>query len=322
MASNFPNSVDNFLTHLEVLASDKPNLLRYQELYWKENRTPTEEDELTNLKILLRDKIISSDDMNTMQDAIVRVQEYFLNEVVPYLDSLEVGALRTDLGDPANLTTTDKTSAINAINELKTKSVPYTGATTDMDLNGKVLKNVSGINLQDVSNDSIFWKLVESSTGSGEMRSYNSDGTLKAVGYTITTDGILSLLNQPYVYAKKTISANISSGVVTKLTFDSEVVDTQSEFSSTTFTPKTTGRYLVQFQSIWGSAPSGDVIHHVYENGGSVASNTAGSGVKICDSARIIAMNAGMTYEFYVTQNNGGTTVSLSQSNLHITKIT
>lgn len=116
--SNFPNSVDTFQVMVEVLASDKTNVERYQQLVMQAVRTPEEETELANLKTTLGNKIISSDHFNFLQDSIVNMQDYYLNEVVAHLETLDVGALRADLGDLAFLNTEDKTNLVSAVSEV------------------------------------------------------------------------------------------------------------------------------------------------------------------------------------------------------------
>jgi hypothetical protein len=148
--SVFPTGIDQFTQHFEIQASDIANIERYQSLLKKQNRTASEEDELINLKTLLVDKIISSEDFNKLQDCITNLEEYFLNDVVEYLNTLDVGALRSDIGLNTNLTTTAKV-LVEAINELNAKSysktesndkyVPFSGATKNYDLNGTSLVN-------------------------------------------------------------------------------------------------------------------------------------------------------------------------------------
>lgn len=95
--SNFPTSVDQFSTLVDILASDKTNVERYQTLLMQATRTTEEETELTNLKNTLVNKIISSEHINFITDSITSMQDYYLNEVVAHLATLDVGALQTEL---------------------------------------------------------------------------------------------------------------------------------------------------------------------------------------------------------------------------------
>lgn len=121
--SVFPQGgIDQFDTHFEILASDIPNIQRYQILIMNTNRTAVEEDELTNLKTTLKGKLFSSEDINKIQDCMTNLENFFLNDTVSYLNTLNVGQLRSDLGFPANLQTIDKTNAIAGVNEVKNQA--------------------------------------------------------------------------------------------------------------------------------------------------------------------------------------------------------
>lgn len=139
--SIFPDGLDVFQVHLEIQASDVANVQRYQTLVLKESRTPSEEDELSNLKSILRDKILTSEDFNLLQDSMSNIQNFILNEtevffnteqqsaiqeienkkqsILAYLDDTNVGSIRNDVGDMTTLTTTNKTSLVTALNEVK-----------------------------------------------------------------------------------------------------------------------------------------------------------------------------------------------------------
>lgn len=119
--SVFPDQIDSFNYLSEVLASDKTNIDRYQVLVLKENRTAEEDTELANLKTTLATKIVSSESFNKLFDCIVNLESFFKNDVEAYLDTLEVGALRTDIGVPTDLTTTAKTNVVAAVNEVQSE---------------------------------------------------------------------------------------------------------------------------------------------------------------------------------------------------------
>lgn len=87
--SNFPNSVDTFLNHKNIHASDKPNLARFQELSLKNILTPNEQDELNSLTQLLRDKLITPEDFNALQDSISNLQMFFKTNVEAYIMNLQ-----------------------------------------------------------------------------------------------------------------------------------------------------------------------------------------------------------------------------------------
>jgi hypothetical protein len=76
-----------FTQHYDIQASDIANIQRYQELKLKSSRTPSEETELSNLTTTLREKIISPDDFNKLQDCIINLENFFLTETVDYLNT-------------------------------------------------------------------------------------------------------------------------------------------------------------------------------------------------------------------------------------------
>lgn len=119
--SNFPTSVDTFNVLVDILASDKTNVERYQTLLMQETRTSAEETEFTNLKNTLKNKIISAEQFNFLADSITSMQQYYLEEVVAHLATLDVGALRTDVGLPTNLITTVKSNVVAAVNEVQSE---------------------------------------------------------------------------------------------------------------------------------------------------------------------------------------------------------
>lgn len=143
--SSFPESIDSFVRHYEVSASEVPYVIKFQELKLKINRTPEEETELGQLATRLRPNFISSEDFNKFQDALVSMQVFIRdnvagyidtardnaliaidqkkNAIIVYLDSLEAGRLRNDLGVMDELTTVTKSSLVAAINEVRAMAI-------------------------------------------------------------------------------------------------------------------------------------------------------------------------------------------------------
>ena len=120
--SNFPNSVDSLPELSNILTSDQANVDRYKTLIMQANRTSAEDTELNNLKTTLATKLVDAEYFNFLSDAITAVQDYFLNKVMSDIQKTDVGTLRTDLGYPSKLQTSDKSSLVNAVNEVKTQS--------------------------------------------------------------------------------------------------------------------------------------------------------------------------------------------------------
>ena len=113
-----------------------------------------------------------------------------------------------------------------------------------------------------------------------------ADGTLK-VGTITTSSGSGTITigqsgetiagiatNTPAFEAVKTGSSNQTfSTSFTKITFDSESYDTNSNFASNRFTPTTAGKYLLTYQIMF--TPSGsnveDGYSSIYKNGSELA---------------------------------------------------
>lgn len=86
--SSFPEGgVDQFLELYNLPASQRGNMKRYQELKLKADLSISEQEELNNLTIALQHYIIDVEKWNKFADAIVNVENFFLNETEPYLQA-------------------------------------------------------------------------------------------------------------------------------------------------------------------------------------------------------------------------------------------
>lgn len=83
--SSFPNEVDQFLELYNLPASQRQNARRFQDLRTKENLTPIEQEELNTLTVTLQDYIDDVEKRNLLGDAIVNLQNFFLNETVGFI---------------------------------------------------------------------------------------------------------------------------------------------------------------------------------------------------------------------------------------------
>jgi hypothetical protein len=84
--SNFPNSIDDFITRTTMTASDKADYNRYTELFLKTSLTPAEQDEMSTLLNKLRNKILQPEDFNKLQSALQNMQFFLKNEVEGYIN--------------------------------------------------------------------------------------------------------------------------------------------------------------------------------------------------------------------------------------------
>lgn len=110
--SNFPSEIDSFLEHYEIQAYDVPKVARFQELKLQANRTPAEDIELTNLTTELRDKIISAEDFNKFQDALVQMQVFIRDNVAGYINTM-----KSDVQTFVNNAKTDMTNTKNSYSD-------------------------------------------------------------------------------------------------------------------------------------------------------------------------------------------------------------
>ncbi|MDF2789828.1 MAG: hypothetical protein K0S80_2926 [Neobacillus sp.] len=120
--SSFPNTPDIFTELADCLASDKTNVERYQTLVFTENRTADQDSELENLKIILYNKIAGAEFFNKLSDSISNLQSFFLDSIVPYLSTLEVGALKALIGELSELSTDNKETLVAALNEIQSET--------------------------------------------------------------------------------------------------------------------------------------------------------------------------------------------------------
>jgi hypothetical protein len=119
---------------------------------------------------------------------------------------------------------------------------------------------------------------------------------------SLSSNGIMTVANQPYAYAFRNASLSVASGVATRLAYDGVSVDRLGDFANNIFTARETGLYMVVAQSIWNAAPSGDTYHYIYKNGSNALSRVAGIGTKYPITTDMIQLNAGGQMEFYVLQ--------------------
>lgn len=83
--STFPNSIDEFIEHVDITPNDVVRVKRFQELKTKSSLTSAEQSELQNLTNLLRDKIFTPEDFNKLQDCITNMEIFIKDNVEGYV---------------------------------------------------------------------------------------------------------------------------------------------------------------------------------------------------------------------------------------------
>ncbi len=86
--SVFPDDIDSFTTMQDISASDIEDVNRYKELVLKgTTRTPAENAELNDLKVTLNTKLFNAQKINHFQNAMVNVQEFFVDNVQGFIET-------------------------------------------------------------------------------------------------------------------------------------------------------------------------------------------------------------------------------------------
>jgi len=190
--------------------------------------------------------------------------------------------------------------------------------------------------------------LVVNNTSGGATNPYkwlrvNSTGGLEVINsaytstvFSLTDSGNVNVSGQYQVSGKQAVngpafrayidgSQAITSGSQQKVTFGTETFDTNSNFSSSRFTPTVEGYYQLNATvRIDGTASTGEVMIILYKNGGEYARGTNEQGteqgvnfysMQVSDIA--YANGTGDYFEIYIQQTSGsnrnttaGTTIS------------
>jgi len=202
--------------------------------------------------------------------------------------------------------------------------VPYTGATQDLNMNSKAIRNALAFGINDGNGDGYYFQFNEDlPSGDFALKSRNvSDGSVYKTVFTVTPNGIFTVFNQSMVHVTNSGTQNISSDVDTKVTLTNVVIDKQGEFANNRFTAIQSGIYFVRFYANFSSStPTGDIFLKVFKNGtywGTVAYENA---KKYVSGATVIDLSAGGYLEFYILQSSGGTAKTLSGALMQVAKI-
>jgi hypothetical protein len=125
--------------------------------------------------------------------------------------------------------------------------------------------------------------------------------------------------NGPAFSAYASATQSVASATTTKIVYDTEVFDTNSNFASNRFTPTVAGYYQVSSGLFLPGSATGGAILYLYKNGGEYAQfsrlnmspslNIMGSG------SILVYLNGSTDYvEMYVNQNSGST-LNVGQGN-------
>lgn len=84
--SVFPQEIDSFSTHYDPTAEIMPKVARYEQLRAIVNKTPTQEEEFEQLAVELAPYIFTTEELNTIQEAMVNLEIYFRDHTIPQLE--------------------------------------------------------------------------------------------------------------------------------------------------------------------------------------------------------------------------------------------
>jgi len=140
----------------------------------------------------------------------------------------------------------------------------------------------------------------------------NLSNTLTVTGAITATGGVVQgATAAPAFSAYSTTATSATTATFTKITFNTEEFDTNSNFASNRFTPTVAGYYQVNTSISGPSSASGVILANIYKNGGNFKSgnqipNTVAGTYAV--AAALIYLNGSTDYiEVYAYQSTGGT---------------
>lgn len=188
--TNFPSSVDQFMTFLNIVASDGPLIAQYQAAMESGNQTQANQ-------ILAQipqgtQKIITATTLNQLSQAVLAIERFFLTDIEPYIQ-------------------TQQESWLTIINQFSYKGNWASG--TSYTTNNLVSYTVSGINLVYIAisappvgtppTNTQYWRLltIQGPQGdSGEGLSYREEwvnSNSYAINDAVTYNGAIWMAIQP-----------------------------------------------------------------------------------------------------------------------------
>ena len=102
------------------------------------------------------------------------------------------------------------------------------------------------------------YAILQTASGGTQINSSSGQSLFINIGNSqaikVDSDKIITMENQPaFLVTKSGAQDNLSTDTTVTITFDSEIFDQNSDFSSNTFTAPVTGRYYLQFRLNLGS---------------------------------------------------------------------
>ena len=141
----------------------------------------------------------------------------------------------------------------------------------------------------------------------------NGTVTLGSSGDTFSLGSgvVQSNLNNPSFLAYKSSGQTVANNTTTKVTFETEVFDSDGTFADSRFTPGVAGKYLMTAVVSFTNHPSGAYVGiYPYKNGSSLYSEltyngTSGDADTRVSATLIVDLDADDYLEIYTRQNAG-----------------
>jgi hypothetical protein len=163
--------------------------------------------------------------------------------------------------------------------------------------------------------------IITATTSSGLTQSADTSGVLQlasGTGNLVTIPSVTGTAmvsgNMPAFSAYNSTGTSLTGSANTKVLFQTEEFDTNSNFASSTFTPTVAGYYQITANVQWGTATESQC--YIYKNGSNFKQGTnIATSTKGCAITALIYMNGTTDYlEIYVfvgstyTTQTGATT--------------
>ena len=152
-------------------------------------------------------------------------------------------------------------------------------------------------------------------TGALELKTNNGTTALTidaSQNVTLAKGLTVGATAAPAFSAYASATQSVANNTNTKIVFDTEVFDTNSNFSSNRFTPTVAGYYQISSGLFLPGSATGGAVFSLYKNGGEYAQfyrlNMSASLNIMGSGSILILLNGSSDYvEMYVSQNSGST---------------
>ena len=189
----------------------------------------------------------------------------------------------------SNLATGDSIDFVILLGNVLDLGTPSDNTVTAAKLNNDIISGTTALTSEPASTDELL---------------VSDAGTLKRIDFSLIS-------NTPSFLAYKSSGQTVSNNTTTKVTFDTELFDSDGTFASSRFTPGVAGKYLMTAVVSFTNHPAGAYVGiYPYKNGSSLYSELAYNGTGSDADTRVTAtlivdLDADDYLEIYTRQNAG-----------------